>query len=514
MSLITWSWIFLILYAGGMLAFGAVASRRVRGADDFATARRGYGPGFLAFAFAATTASGGTFIGLPGLAHDLGLSAMWIAVLYPAGVYLGMWLCSRMLQRAGNMYGSRSIPEFLGDRYGSDAIRVLVALFSLLLCFYLAAQLVSGLIMFELMLGLSPVWALTITSLVLLIYVALGGAHADILTDGVQGAVMAAFALLVIILFVSGMGLDAGIVETLAAQDEALVATLHPTSPLTRSWWSLVAVFLAHLPLGLLPHIGNKLWALGNDNDRLRFVALASIVGLMLGMLGLGGLHARALLGDALQAAGQTGNYALPSLFIELFPPWLAALVGVGILAALMSTADGLVVSTSQIAANDLYRCTIAPRRHAHWDDARVDAMTLRIGRFGTVVVMLVCTAMAWALIEHNVAMLIWIGVGGMMAAFSGPLILGAVWRGVTRAGAFAGLIGGAITFAVLHAGLLDPAWLSPGAARDVIAWLEGEAPNPYSCAAFGEAVSVLFTWAVSRRTAQLDDAHLQRAFG
>ena len=514
MSLIAWSWVFLIIYAGGMLAFGVIASRRVRGADDFATARRGYGPGFLAFAFAATVASGGTFIGLPGLAHDIGLSAMWIATLYPAGVYVGMWLCSRMLQRAGNIYGSRSIPEFLGDRYGSDAIRVLVALFSLLLCFYLAAQLVSGLIMFELMLGLSPAWALGITSIVLLIYVTLGGAHADILTDGVQGAVMVAFSLLVIALFVAGMGLDTGIVDSLAAQDEALVSVLHPTSALTRSWWSLAAVFLAHMPLGLLPHIGNKLWALGDEKDRTRFVGMAAVMGCLLGMLGLGGLHARALLGDALQAAGQTGNYALPSLFIELFPAWLAALVGVGILAALMSTADGLVVSTSQIGANDLYRCTIAPRRHAHWDEGRVDTMTLRIGRIGTIVVMLLCTGMAWALIEHNVALLIWVGVGGMMAALSGPLILGALWKGVTRAGALAGLLGGATTFAVLHAGVLDPEWLSAGTARDVVAWLAGEAPNPYSCAALGEVVSVALTWAVSRGTVKLNPEHVQSVFG
>ena len=40
---------------------------------------------------------------------------------------------------------------------------------------------------------------------------------------------------------------------------------------------------------------------------------------------------------------------ALSVLFIELFPGWLAALLGIGILAAVMSTADGLVVSSSQI---------------------------------------------------------------------------------------------------------------------------------------------------------------------
>ena len=52
LSLITCSWIFLVIYIGGMIVFGIVASRKVRSADDFATARGGYGPFFLALAFA------------------------------------------------------------------------------------------------------------------------------------------------------------------------------------------------------------------------------------------------------------------------------------------------------------------------------------------------------------------------------------------------------------------------------------------------------------------------------
>ena len=46
---------------------GLLGSRKVKSADDFATARSGYGPVFLAFAFAATTASGATFLGGPDL---------------------------------------------------------------------------------------------------------------------------------------------------------------------------------------------------------------------------------------------------------------------------------------------------------------------------------------------------------------------------------------------------------------------------------------------------------------
>ena len=48
---------------------------RIKNGDDFATARSSYGPIFLAFALTATTASGATFLGLPGLATQAGYHA-------------------------------------------------------------------------------------------------------------------------------------------------------------------------------------------------------------------------------------------------------------------------------------------------------------------------------------------------------------------------------------------------------------------------------------------------------
>jgi len=43
MNLHAWSWLFLVLYIVAMTGFGYVGSRRVSGADDYATARAGYG---------------------------------------------------------------------------------------------------------------------------------------------------------------------------------------------------------------------------------------------------------------------------------------------------------------------------------------------------------------------------------------------------------------------------------------------------------------------------------------
>ena len=512
MTLITWSGVFLVFYIGAMLAIGYLGGRRVQHADDFATARGSYGPLWLAFAFAATTASGATFLGGPGLAYVYGTPTIWGNFLYPIGVYFGVLICMRLIATSGNRFGNRSIPEYLGDRYQSNGIRVIVSVFSLVLFFYIVGQLVSGLVMFEVMLGMDPLWALLVTSVVLVIYVFMGGAHADILTDGVQGIMMLVLAAVVIVLFVFGVGGDGsmlGVFDNLERQDDNLVGLLNTTTPLYHSWWSIACIVVAHLPLGLLPHLGNKLWALKDTGQQRPFIKLAFTFGITLGMLGLGGLLARALLGDSLD----NQNQALPMLFIELFPPWLAALIGVGILAAIMSTADGLVVSSSQVIANDLYRRTLAPYMAPNATEEERDRQELLISRWATVVVMVICTALAWILIDMNVALIVWIGIGGMMAAFAGPLVMGALWKGVTRAGAYAGLLSGFVTFVVLHDGWLSPDWFDGGVVDTVITWLHGEAPNPFSCAAIGEGVGVVLTFVVSKLTAPLPAEHLDEMF-
>ena len=516
MDLATWSWIFMVVYIGGMLAIGVIGQRRVKHADDFATARGSYGPIFLAFAFAATTASGATFLGGPGLGYQWGFASQWGNFLYPIGVYFGVLISMRLIATTGNKFGNRSIPEFLGDRYQSEGIRVMVSIFSLVLFFYLAGQLVSGLVMFEIFLGLSPFWALLITTTVLLFYVVLGGAHADILTDGVQGVMMLILAIVVIVLVLTGFGVDgglSGLIDRLETQNSNLVQPLNPESALTHSWWSIIAVLFAHIPLGLLPHLGNKLWALKGVGDQRTFIKLAFLFGLTLGMMGLGGLLARGLLGDALLLEGANPNQALPLVFIELFPTWLAALIGVGILAAIMSTADGLVVSSSQIVANDLYRRSIAPRLRQPPSEDRLDQQVLTISRVTTVVVLVITMGLAWTLMETNIALIVWIGTGGMMAAFAGPLVVGALWRGVTRAGAYTGLASGFVTFLILHTQLLDPSWFGSGWLHGAVVWLHGEGPNPFSCAAMGEAVSVSLTFLVSRSTQPLPESHLDGMF-
>ncbi len=496
-------------YVAVMLAFGVYASRQIAGADDYATARGSYGPVLLALAFASTAASGATFLGVPGLAYTHGVSVLWIAFLYPIGVYFGVLICQKNVGHFGNESGARSIPEYLGERYQSEALRISAAILSLLLLFYLAGQLVAGLVMFEMMLGLSKAFALTITAVVLLAYVTLGGAHADILTDGAQGFLMIILAIAIGILFITGFGAGGfdNMLASLKQQDPRLLSHYNKATPITSSTWAYITVVIAHIPLGLLPHIGNKLWALKDQSLRTRFLILAFIFGMILPMMALGGLLARAILGEEL--LGNGANTALPALFLQLFPAWLAALLGVGVLAAIMSTADGLLISTSQVFANDIYRRSIAPRWQAHLDEHELDRIVLRISRVVTVLTLLGAIALGWSIMHLNITLLIWAGVGGFTAALMGPLVLGSLWKGITPAAAVCGFWGGAISFVLIHSRWFSAQWAYDTSLGSFARWFDYYAASPYSAATIGGVVSVTLCILISKFTHQLDQSHI-----
>lgn len=514
MNLYSWSWVFMLLYIGAMLAFGVVASRRVKDADDFATARSSYGPLLLALAFASTAASGATFLGVPGLTYSFGFSTLWIAFLYPLGIYFGVLICQRTIGRYGNESGARSIPEYLGERYQSEVLRISAALISLLLLFYLAGQLVAGLVMFEMMLGLSQSWAMGITAAVLLAYVTMGGAHADILTDGAQGFLMVVLAIAIAVLFFTGFGVGgfSNLIESLRSQDPQLLSSFNKSAPITASTWSYISLVIAHIPLGLLPHIGNKLWALKDERSRTRFLILAFIFGMILPCMALGGAIARAALGGDLLDGG--ANTALPALFIALFPTWVAALLGVGVLAAIMSTADGLLISTSQVFANDIYRRSIAPRIHSHLPEEQLDKNVLTISRVVTVLTLLGAIALGWSIMDMNVTLLIWTGVGGFTAALMGPLVFGSLWNGITSKGAVAGFWGGVITFVLIHGRVISGLWFEGTSLEAAGLWFDFYAGSPYSAAAMGGVVSIALSYFVSKKTTPLPEEHLRKVAG
>ncbi len=178
-----------------------------------------------------------------------------------------------------------------------------------------------------------------------------------------------------------------------------------------------------------------------------------------------------------------------------------------------MSTADGLVVSTAQIFANDIFRRSLAPKFMAGRSDTDIDRIGLLIGRVATILVLLASIWLAWSTRDKNIALLVWIGVGGMMAATAAPMFLGVLWRRATRAGAIAGFLVGGIVFSALHSGSVKASWFSGSALADVAVWLEAQAVNPYACATLGAALSITAMVIVSYLSTPPSDEHLDRIF-
>ena len=145
--------------------------------------------------------------------------------------------------------------------------------------------------MFEIMLGLDSDWALIITTVVLLTYVVLGGAHADILTDGAQGALMLILAVIVIILTLIGYGVEggfSGMIDDLQRQDPELTTALN-TQP-------ALPLMVVHLRHRLCPYaariaspLRQQIVGLKDQSQRFQFVKLAALFGVTLGCWGLEG---------------------------------------------------------------------------------------------------------------------------------------------------------------------------------------------------------------------------------
>src|SRR5699024_11710180 len=84
-----------------------------------------------------------------------------------------------------------SLPDWLGDFYNSDILRVGTGLILLFNVFYIAGQFVAGARIFEYLLGIPYQTGIILIASIVVLYVFAGGAVADIYTDAVQAVMMA-----------------------------------------------------------------------------------------------------------------------------------------------------------------------------------------------------------------------------------------------------------------------------------------------------------------------------------
>ncbi|MBL6736215.1 MAG: hypothetical protein ISR05_06710 [Burkholderiales bacterium] len=499
-----WGWAWVAVFLALFIGIGVWGMRKTSNDEDFAVARGAYGPVTLAFAFAATIASGATFMSLPGMAYSKGFASLWYPATYPIAIYVGMILAIKLIKRAGDKFRSNSLPEFMGQRYNSNFLRIGFALVSMLLVYYIAAQIVAAATIFEVLLGLNYQHGILASVAVIALYITMGGSHADIMTDGIQGVMMVLIGLIIGVIFFLGVGFEGTgpslINDALVKQDPSLGWDnyFREGDVLFGSFWLISLIFIAHIPFAMNPHIGKLAFALNDPKQIRTFLLIAIPVGSILGFTVLGGLHARALFGPEFGDVIRP-DQAIPVLFTQLFPPFLAGLLGVGVLSAIMSTSDGLFISIAVIFSNDLYKKTFAPVIHKNKSKEQIEQIALNISRVAIVLVGVVACWLAWNPPQF-LAVLLWMGVGGILAGATGPLLIGSLWKGATKTGAIASFLVGVISFGL---GI-------------VYCFVLKEVPfkNPFAVAGTCIIIAAVTMIVVSLFTKKLPQEHVDDMFG
>ncbi|MGY0692411.1 sodium:solute symporter family protein [Virgibacillus sp. FSP13] len=449
-SVMIYSWIFMALFIIMMLVMGYVGMKRTNNPDDFATARSSYGPITIALVISAGISSGSTFMGMPGLAYDIGAPSLWYPLLYPVATVIGMLFVAKTIKVYGDKFGTRTIPDFIGDRFNSEFLRITLSIITILLIFYVVSQFVAAATMFQTMMGVDYNVGLFITGAVLAVYVFLGGSHSDILTDAVQGFLMVITAIVVVICFVTSVGVDGGFGDMISLikdrnPEGAFDQLFIPGDITYGSFWLVGLLFIAHLPFGVLPHLGNKFLAVKSNKDMKKLIMYCTIFATILPLMGLGGMLGLAVIDPSMNIQP---DQVIPVLFQEIFPPFIAAFLAIAVLSAVLSTSDGLIVSLTQVLANDIYRKTIVPKINI--SENKSQKIELLISRYSTFIVILAAILMAWSPPKY-LSVFMWIGIGGIVSATAGPLVVGALWKRATKTGATLSLLSGTVVYWIVY---------------------------------------------------------------
>jgi SSS family solute:Na+ symporter/sodium/pantothenate symporter len=430
------------LYLGAVYWLSFVGMRKTTTLAGFSVGNKDMGPLLVGVVMASSIASTATFVINPGFVYTHGLSALLhYGVAAQAGVALGLVLVCKGFRRVGDSHACLTIPDWIRARFGSPKLALFFALINLLSITFVVLIMVGCAILVGQLCGLSYVVSLVVVLVVVFSYVLMGGTYAHAYTNAVQGVLMAGVAVL---LFFSGISeLDGGLMPALSGVSSDYAAVLNPRSALYGDVFSVfISAFVVTFALMMQPHILTKVLYLRSDRDINRFLLTAIGFGSVYGLCLFVGLWAR-LRGIEVPPEAQdtvVARYVGEAFGAGLGGSMLATFVLVALLAAGMSTLDGILVALSAMVTHDLY-LRLRPQ------DA---AGGLRLSRYVLVGVGLLAFGLALDP-PQLVGLFAQKGVYGIAAASLVPILLGVLVRGPLSA-SIAGLA--AVTGLTLHLGL------------------------------------------------------------
>ena len=442
--------VIIAFYFALVLGIGFYLKRFAKTGEDFFLAGREMTAWVAGLAFVSANLGSLELLGWAGNAYQYGIMAAhwyWVGAI-PAMVFLGI-----VMMPFYYISKTHSVPGYLQLRYGSAASALSAITFAVMTILMSGVNMYAMAVVMEVVLGWNLHFSIVVSSLTVGVYVAAGGLFSAIFNEVLQFFLIWFGALLIPIL---------GMIET--GGWSCMVARIHQNFPgqdFTHMWGPMKS--FADNPMGI--HWTGIVFGLGAvqamgywttdflvvqrvlSAKDIRSAKMAPIIGSFFKMavpliVILPGLLGRAVLPMHLVAASaaQPGQFkyddVLPLMLARYCGPGLLGLGITALVAGFMAGMAGNVSAFATVWTYDLYRPFL--RKDAP------DSHYVSMGRWCTMIGLFVSIGTAY-LVMKFASMMDYVQAlfGFFIAPLFGTVLLGMLWKRVTRAAGFWGLLAG-----------------------------------------------------------------------
>ena len=437
--------VLVALYFIGMVLIGVYASKKIHTMEDYVVAGRSLGFWIFTLLMIGSVCSGMSLLGVSGLGFKFAWPTIWEQLAVPLSIAFCIIFFGVKMHAIARKSGYMTVQDYLAHRYESNTtLRGLSALSGIVVSMiYLAGQYTAVSIILMWLFDLPHLYALLIGAAIVTIYTVIGGLYAVSWTTVIQG-----------VMLIAGVVIMAPMVIMAAGGFTHVNEVMATISPVNVDPWAsgagavftpeYVISFILLLTIGLAcaPHVINNVLA-AKDIQYFKWAPLIAFVvyGIVMFLMKFAGFAGMVMVKEGLITLPDVKNasdyifvagiqYAMPSVFI-----W--SILGVIVLAAVMSTTDRLMLTIGTYFSWDIYKKILKP-------DAP-DSQVLRVSQISVFVAAAVTLLMA-VNPPDMLVWLIWAGIGIMFSTFAVPLLAGLYWRGATREGAIASMALGLVS--------------------------------------------------------------------
>jgi Na+/proline symporter len=422
------------------LLIGWWSKKKMSSAESFFGSTALFGPVSVGLATMAAAASVFAVMGVPGNFYVLGNTInLWI--LSSGGFAMSYIILGKKMRAMAELGPISTLGDVAALRFENHkGIKLIFAILIFLASIaYLSSQIKGVTVLFGYLLGWSPLTSALIIFGILIVYTAISGDVGGLMTQAFQGFVMVVAGVILIISFYMITGGMDNAVMTIAATASVTGAGITKTlSPNMLDGWGVATngttmAFVIMPMIGLLgqPAILSRMYALKDPRDMPKMGLFASVAHLFVSFLAVvAGMGAMYLVASGKIAPLETADSAILA-FSEYVGIIGQIFTYAAVISAALSTSSMFLTMASGMVARDVpdaLGIKLDPKNQ------------VTIGRIAMVV--LGIATIAFTLKSGSmVAMLTTLGYGTFITATFPVFVIGLLWKGCSKEGAFTGLL-------------------------------------------------------------------------